>query len=94
MPRAIVLGLDFDKLDPADAMENFLHRGNFKVSRKTGAFQPITPLTPDDMPHSSAEAMGFSDLVASVKRMRQELQSKLAALMPPSVPDPQPSSTV
>jgi hypothetical protein len=94
MPRAIVLGLDFDKLDPADAMENFLHRGNFKASRKTGAFQPITPLTPDDMPHSSAEAMGFSDLVASVKRMRQELQSKLAALMPPSVPDPQPSSTV
>ena len=94
MPRAIVLGLDFDKLDPADAMENFLHRGNFKVSRKTGAFQPITPLTPDDMPHSSAEAMGFSDLVASVKRMRQELQSKLAALTLPSVPDSQPSSTV
>lgn len=94
MPRAIVVGLDFDKLDPADAMENFLHRGNFKASRKTGAFQPITPLTPGDIPHTSAKAMGFSDLVASVKRMREELQSKSAALTPPSDLDPQPSPTV
>ena len=94
MPRAIVVGLDFDKLDPSDAMENFLHRGNFRASRKTGAFQPITPLTPGDIPHTSAEALSFSDLVASVKRTRQDLQSKLAALTPPSGLDPQPNPTV
>jgi hypothetical protein len=94
MPRAIVVGLNFDKLDPADAMESFLHRGNFRASRKTGAFQPITPLTPGDIPHISTKTRGFSDLVASVIRMRQELQSKLAALTPPNVLGPQPSPTV
>jgi hypothetical protein len=94
MPRAIVAGLDFDKLDPSDAMENFLHRGNFKASRKTGAFQPITPLIPADIPQTSIEAMGFSDLATSVQRMREELRSKFAALTPPSAPDPQPSITL
>lgn len=94
IPRSIVVGLDFDKLDPSDAMENFLHRGNFKASRKTGAFQPITPLTPADIPQTSTEAMGFSQLVASIKKMRQEMLSNLAALAPPSEPDPQLSPTV
>jgi hypothetical protein len=94
MPRAIVVRLDFDKLDPSDAMENFLHRGNFKASRKTGAFQPITPLTPADIPQTSTAAMGFSDLVVSVQRVREELRSKLAALAPPSTPDPQPIPTL
>jgi hypothetical protein len=86
--------LDFDKIDPSDAMENFLHRGNFKASRKTGAFQPITPLTPADIPQTSTEDMSFSDLAASVQRMREDLQPKRAALAPPNAPDPQPSPTL
>ena len=94
MPRALVVRLDFNKLDPSDAMENFLHRGNFKASRKTGAFQPITPLTPADIPQTSTAAMGFSELVVSAQRMRQELRSKLAALTPPNAPEPQPIPTL
>ena len=94
MPRAVVGRLDFDKLDPSDAMENFLHRGNFKASRKTGAFQPITPLTPADIPQTPTEDAGFSDLVARVQRMREELRAKLAALKCSSAPDPQPNLTL
>ena len=38
--------------------------------------------------------MGFADLLASVQRMREELQAKLAALRPSSGPEPQPSPTL
>ncbi|MBI2927469.1 MAG: TerB family tellurite resistance protein [Verrucomicrobia bacterium] len=49
MARQVIKRLNFDRLDPSDAMENFLHRGDFKASRKSGAFVPITPLTPADL---------------------------------------------
>ncbi|MEW6303790.1 MAG: tellurite resistance TerB C-terminal domain-containing protein [Verrucomicrobiota bacterium] len=49
LPRAVAKKLNFNRLDPSDAMENFLHRGDFKASRKSGAFVPITPLTPVDL---------------------------------------------
>ncbi|HQH27567.1 MAG TPA: hypothetical protein PLP17_09250 [Oligoflexia bacterium] len=92
MPRAIIASLDFDKLDPSDAMENFLHRGDFKASRKVGAFLPITPLTPADIPQPPIEEMGYADLLVCVRRLREELQAKLAALKAATVPEPEPSS--
>jgi len=49
IPRGVLNNLNFDYLDPSDAMENFLHRGDFKASRKSGAFVPITPLAPSDL---------------------------------------------
>ncbi|MCI0747261.1 MAG: TerB family tellurite resistance protein [Verrucomicrobia subdivision 3 bacterium] len=49
MPRGVLRKLNFNLLDPSDAMENFLHRGDFKASRKAGAFVPITPLAPADL---------------------------------------------
>jgi len=38
LPRAELSRLNFDQVDPSDAMENFVHRGDFKASRKSGAF--------------------------------------------------------
>jgi hypothetical protein len=93
IPRRILAGLAFDKLDPSDAMENFLHRGNFKASRKTGAFQPITPLTPADIPQVSTEPKGFLNLVAEVQRMREEVKCKLVAPAFSQAPHVQPSPT-
>ncbi len=49
LPRGVMKKLNFNLLDPSDAMENFLHRGDFKASRKAGAFVPITPLAPADL---------------------------------------------
>ena len=91
MPRAVIADLDFEKLDPSDAMENFLHHGNFKASRKAGAFQPITPLTPADVARTSSEDMGLTDLLAAIQRLREELQAELAALRPAAPPDVQSS---
>jgi tellurite resistance protein len=54
--RGVLNSLNFNHLDPSDAMDNFLHRGDFKASRKCGAFMPITPLAPVDLdsPQKSA----------------------------------------
>lgn len=52
--RTPMRSLNFNRLDPSDAIENFLHRGDFKTSRKAGAFATIIPLTPVDVVGSQA----------------------------------------
>jgi hypothetical protein len=43
--RPAFSGLVLTKIDPSDAIEGFVHRGDAKASRKTGAFVPIDPLS-------------------------------------------------
>lgn len=83
MPRAMISRFNFEWLDPSDATAQFFHRGDFKASRKTEAFQAIIPLTPADIPQISVEEMDFPDLLASVQRLREELKSLNAELRPP-----------
>jgi hypothetical protein len=80
IPRVEVARLNFDRLDPADAIENFQHRGDFKASRKSEAFQPIAPLTPADIEWTSIEELGLHDLLAKVQRVHEELKSEGAKL--------------
>jgi hypothetical protein len=80
MPRAAIARLNFDRLDPSDSMENFLHRGDFKASRKSEAFQPITPLTPSDIPATSVEDLGIRDLLSKAQSVREELRLRVAEL--------------
>jgi hypothetical protein len=80
MPRAVLARLDFERLDPSDAMENFQHRGDFKASRKSEAFVSITPLTPADITQASIEDMGFHDLLTNIQKMREDLKSRIAEL--------------
>jgi len=82
LPRAAHARLDFDRIDPSDAMENFLHRGDFKASRGSSEFNPITPLTANDLPRPSSESMDFRDLIAAVRRLRDELKTELGRLSP------------
>lgn len=84
MPRAIVARLDFDRLDPSDAVESFLHRGDFKATRKSEAFQSITPLTPADIAQASVDDIGLRDLLVHVQRLRDELKTQIAELTPRS----------
>jgi hypothetical protein len=76
MPRATIARLDFDRLDPSDSMENFLHRGDLKASRKSEGFQPVTPLTPSDIPATSVDDLGILDLLSKVRIVREELRTK------------------
>jgi len=84
IPRADIARLHFDYLDPSEAMENFLHRGDFKASRKTGAFEAITPLTPADLPSSVSEGVNFQDLLTRTRRFRNELRTETEKLRPQS----------
>ena len=95
MPRAVVALLNFDQLVPSDAMEHFQHRAEFKASRKTEAFQPITPLTPADIAETSGQKLSFQNLLTSVQKMRDELKSKIAELNPSSsAPTPETNTTL
>lgn len=77
--RVVMAKLNFNRLDPGDAMENFLHRGDFKASRKSGAFAPITPLTTVDLETTQTATAAFPPTAAVT-----------APSMPPSVnPFPQ-----
>lgn len=94
MSRAAIAQLNFDQLNPSDAMENFQCRGDFKTSRKSEAFQPITPLTPADIVHSSAGETNFENLRASIQKMREELKIWIAELNPSAEPAAQTNPTL
>ncbi len=59
MTRGDVERLDFSRLDPSDAVEGLVHRGDVKASRKTGELVPIEPLIPDDRESHSPDKMAF-----------------------------------
>jgi hypothetical protein len=80
MTRAEFARLDFDRLDPSDAVESFQHRGDFKATRKTEAFQPIVAFTAADVSFSSVAGMSLQDLVENVQRLREELKAQVVAL--------------
>jgi hypothetical protein len=80
MPRAVIAQMDFEHVAPSEALENFQHLGDFKSSRKSGVFQPITPLTPADITQNSVEDMGLHDLLTNIQKLRKELKSQIAQL--------------
>jgi hypothetical protein len=84
MPRTVIARLNFEHLDSSEALENFRHRGDFKASRKSGVFQPITPLTPADLTQNSIADMGFHDLLANIQKMREEMKSRIAEFNQPA----------
>ncbi len=86
--RAALGRLDFEHLDPSDAIENLPHRGDAKASRKSGEFDRITPLTPADLPHTSPENVDFRDHLATARRLRDELRVEIEKL------HPQPAATI
>lgn len=80
IPRTGLSGLNFDRLDASDTIEAFAHRGDFKASRKSGAFLPIVPFTPADITPSSPESLGLSDLLKKADALRKEIGAELLAL--------------
>lgn len=65
--------LDFERIDPSDAVERFQHRGDFKASRKLEAFAPIIPLTPADLPAGIVVDSTFDGALAAVQAVRAAL---------------------
>lgn len=82
IPRVGLEQLDFGRLDPSDAVESFLHRGDAKASRKSGEFERITPLTPSDLPQTYSERMDINELLSAVQKLRDELRIEIEKLNP------------
>ena len=78
--RGGLTGINFDQIDPSDTIESFLHRGDFKASRKSGAFLPITPLTAADVLPGSPDSVGLADLHKRAEALRHEIAAELAAI--------------
>jgi len=76
--RDVLANLDFQRLDPSDSMENFVHRGDAKGSRKTGAFEPIAPLTISDLrPVILSKQKRIEDLITQSHHFRDEIKSEI-----------------
>lgn len=82
IPRGMAARLDFTQLDASDAMDNFQHRGNFKVSRKAETFQSIVPLTPTDISPAAIEDLSLQELLANIQKLREQFRSDIARFSP------------
>jgi hypothetical protein len=92
MPRSVVSQLDFERLDPSDAIENFQHRAKFKGSRKSEDFEAITPISPAEITHEQRENMDLPALLRRASQFSDQLRSKIAELKrPATVPMPEPN---
>ena len=54
MSRTVFSQLNFNRLDPSDAMENFPHRMDFK---KTAGFAPVEPFGYEESQASSSQSL-------------------------------------
>lgn len=88
IPRDGLNGLNFDRIDPSDTIDSFPHRGDFKASRKAGAFLPIAPLGPADVSPASDSSLGLVEMLKRAVSLRAELAAELNALrsQTPSTP--------
>jgi hypothetical protein len=78
--REEIARMNFERLDPSDAIDNVFHRGDFKASRKSGAFAPIIPLTPADLPKPDKAVADIAGILQLAHRMHQGIKAELAKL--------------
>ena len=74
MHRQRFEALDFEGVDPSDAISGFSHRGDFKASRKAGAFSAVEPLAFDETPAGDHEKCTLAELRAQAAAVRVRLQ--------------------
>lgn len=79
--RSKMAALNFERLDPSDTVESFLHRCDFKAGRKTEAFQVIEPLRAADLT-SGSRGSRVEEQLSAVRQLRREVQEMLDELKP------------
>jgi hypothetical protein len=71
--REHLSSIAFATVDPSDALEQLEARSNFKTSRRTGAFQPISPYSLRDVRFGS-RATSFDALKEAATRLLEDLE--------------------
>lgn len=88
MPRSTFTQLIVNDLVPSDAISRFGQvRANFKSSRGSETFLPITPLTPADIVQTSIEDMSLDGLLAHIDGLREQLKSERGRMNLPESPN-------
>jgi hypothetical protein len=92
--RAAFSQLALDMVDPSDAIDGFVHRGDAKASRKTGAFVTVEPLGIADLRLPRRRSNRFEDALDQARRARADIRTDANALAarlrrahPPSSPE-------
>lgn len=75
IPRAELEKLDFDGLDPSEAITTFVRRGDAMVSRKSGEFKRIVPLEIEDIRPAIPSGSDFQKLITQISILQGELSS-------------------
>lgn len=76
LPKLIITEVDIDNVDPSDCIESYVHRGDFKATRRSEAFKSIVPLTVVDVPCESENELSLGELESSMDRMLQEFSNR------------------
>jgi hypothetical protein len=74
IPRDTLARMDLEHVDPSDAMELFVRRGDAKASRRSGDFVAITPLVPTDLDPALDQPHDLAALVAQVQQARAAMR--------------------
>ena len=77
LDRRTMERLNFTELDPSDSMVNFTSRGDIKISKKTGAFTGITPLSYDDFSFGHDQKESVDSLLQRVGDIRTRFRRAL-----------------
>ena len=80
--RSEIEQLNFEHLDPSDAVQTFQHRGDVMAARRSGEFVPVIPLSPKAIDPAPPGEMDFTALAARVKQFRAEISSILKPVNP------------
>lgn len=83
-PREQFKCLDFQNLDPSDSMENFKHRGDLKVSRRTGTFVSVVPFNIEDYRTSNPKLIDLEVFKERIQNMGRQLNAVFGGKIPES----------
>lgn len=86
LERTALERMNFDRLDPSDTIETLIYRGDFKATRKTGAFQPIVPITYETVAVPDHNGSGFEDELRRIATLRNEIRENLSKLQETASP--------
>jgi hypothetical protein len=79
-PRQAFTSLDFEQLDPSDAVQSFLHRGDFRKSRKSGQFEGTTPLGASDIMAQRVDELDLGKVLTLAAEVRAQMKEEIRLL--------------
>jgi hypothetical protein len=77
LDRSTMESLNFSALDPSDSMQNFMTRGDVKISKKTGTFITAVPLSYEELSFPVASSEGVDSMLGRISQMRNRLRKNL-----------------